>query len=69
MTPTSADMCRANGWSVGDILVSDDDFGSDRVRITAIGEDHTLARWLPSGAEVIIFLDFREWRKVESVHI
>ena len=65
---TSADICRANGWTVGDVLEGYDALRLDRIRITAIGEDSVLARWLyvdmPESEERLSFLDFREWRKV-----
>ena len=68
--PTSADICRANGWTVGDILEGTDDVSTDRIRITAIGEVLVLARWqyadLPESADRLISLDFRDWRKVEK---
>ena len=69
--PTSADICRANGWTVGDILEGEDKVCRDRIRLTAIGEQNVLARWLyanwPESSERIISLDFREWRKVGEV--
>ena len=70
MNPTSADICRANGWTVGDILEGEDEASRDRIRITAIGETNVLARWqhadTPESSEWLICLDFREWRKVGS---
>ena len=66
--PTSAAICRAQGWTVGDVLEGEDEVSRDRIRITAIGEAHVLARWqyadMPESAERLICLDFREWRKV-----
>ena len=45
---TSAELCRANGWNVGDVLEVIDKENSVlrhiAVRITAIGEELTLAR-------------------------
>ena len=65
---TSADICRAQGWTVGDVLEGTDEVSTDRIRITAIGEAHVLARWqyadMPESTERLISLDFREWRKV-----
>lgn len=70
MNPTSADICHANGWNVGDILEGENEVSRDRIRITAIGEAHVLARWqytgMPESAERIVCLDFREWRKVSD---
>lgn len=69
--PTSAQICRANGWTVGDVLEGTDEVSTDRIRITAIGEAHVLARWQyadnPESSERLISLDFRDWRKVEVV--
>ena len=69
--PTSTDICRAQGWTVGDILEGQDKVSTDRIRITAIGEAHILARWqsadLSESAERLIGLDFREWHKVGEV--
>ena len=71
MNPTSADICRVQGWTVGDVLEGEDDVSRDRIRITAIGDEHVPARWLyadlPESSERLISLDFREWRKVEVV--
>ena len=68
--PTSAQICRANGWTVGDVLEGEDEVSRDRIRITAIGEQNVLARWQyadnPESSERLIALDFREWRKVEK---
>ena len=69
--PSSTQICRANDWTVGDILEGQDEIGLDRIRITAIGEQHALVRWQyadwPESSERIISLDFRDWRKAEVV--
>lgn len=66
--PTSADMCRANGWKVGDVLEGTDDISTDRIRITAIGEVYVFVCWqyadMPESADRPISLDFRDWHKV-----
>ena len=67
--PTSADICHANGWNVGDILEGEDRVGNNIIiRITAIGEDSVLARRmhaeLPESSERLIDLGFRDWHKV-----
>ena len=68
--PTSTEICRANGWTVGDMLEGQDEVSTDRIRITAIGEQNVLARWQyadnPESSERLMSLDFREWRKVEK---
>ena len=65
---TSTDICRAQGWTVGDILEREDEFGREWIRITAIGEQNVLVRWqyadMPESSERLMSLDFREWRKV-----
>jgi hypothetical protein len=44
---TPADVCRANGWDVGDILEYEDHGGTSHcLCITAVGEEKVLARWL-----------------------
>ena len=69
--PTSADMCRAAGWTAGDILEREDEFGREWIRITAIGEQNVLVRWQyedrPESAERLVHIDFCKWRKVEVV--
>ena len=69
--PTSADICRANGWTVGDLLEGEDKVCRDRIRLTAIGEEIVIACWqfedLPESPERITRLDFHEWRKVGEV--
>lgn len=42
-TTTDVDICRANGWTVGDRLVGDEGYGPTVIRITAIGEQRILA--------------------------
>ena len=68
--PTSAAICRANGWKVGDILEGEDEVSTGRIRITAIGEQNVLARWQyadnPESSEWLICIDFRDLRKVEK---
>ena len=70
MSTTAADICRANGWTVGDVLEGTDEVSTDRIRITAIGEQNVLARWQyadnPESSEWLICIDFRDWRKVEK---
>ena len=65
---TSAQICRANGWTVGDVLGRENEMGRSRIRIAAIGEAHILARWQYSNnaesEEQIINLYSRDWRKV-----
>ena len=66
----SVEICRANGWQVGDVLVGDDECSRGWIRITGMGETRVLARWLyadqPDSDERLVSLDFRDWRKVET---
>ena len=67
--PTSADICRANGWTVGDVLEGDDNAGNEMIlRITAIGECNVLARRMyaerSESPEILLNFVFRDWRKV-----
>lgn len=41
---TSADLCRHNGWKVGDLLEGDEGQGPTVIRLTALGETQVLAR-------------------------
>jgi hypothetical protein len=70
---TSVDFCHANGWCVGDILEGDEGNGPDRIRITAIGEDHLLARHISHGGdpvddgqEELWTFRYRDWKKVNG---
>ena len=38
-----ADQCRANGWKVGDSLLSDVGYGPTMIELTAIGESQISA--------------------------
>ena len=69
---SSADMCRARGWVVGDILLGTSCTGStDAWMITAIGEELVVKRtvatlrdgeWIPQdGRECLGDLGFRAW--------
>ena len=67
----AADMCRTNGWVVGDSLEGDEGHGPTRIRITAIGETVILARPthhngnpLRETYESAWTLRYRDWRKV-----
>ena len=65
---TEAETCRLNGWGVGTVLVGDEGFGPEKIRITAIGEDAILARTIETGKGVAVdrreglwTLSLREW--------
>ena len=64
----SAQICRANGWKVGDILEGWDLNNLDVLRITAIGEELVLGKWqytdVSESTERLISLNFRDWHKV-----
>lgn len=69
---SNVELCRQNGWKVGDVLEGDEGYGNglERIRITAIGEDNILARLiLRNGKEIrhreaVWVLDCRVWEKV-----
>lgn len=69
---TEADTLRLNGWGVGDILEGDEGYGPQRIRITGIGEELFLCRWLYkkgwSDESGNTTLSCREWKKVGSIH-
>ncbi|NBW10816.1 MAG: hypothetical protein EBR82_22590 [Caulobacteraceae bacterium] len=71
----AADVCRENGWVVGDRLVGTEEKGclaedTSIIEITAIGRSNVLAvrvasqRYRVTGAELVWSLDHRDWRKV-----
>lgn len=66
--PSSADICRENGWGAGDVLEGDEGWGMERIVITAVGEHKVLARTesRSSWAEGLWDLHHRVWRKVEA---
>lgn len=43
-THYAADICRARGWTAGTLLVGDEGYGPEVIRITAVGEQIVLAR-------------------------
>lgn len=66
---TNAETCRLNGWGVGTILVGDEGFGPEKIKITAIGEDSILARKIEdhrgrklNELENTWSLVYREWK-------
>jgi hypothetical protein len=68
---TEVDTLRINGWGVGDILEGDEGYGPVKIRITAIGEEKFLCKWLyttgwgdESGNTTLLH---RDWKKVDSV--
>lgn len=65
---TEAETCRLNGWIVGTVLVGDEGFGPEKIRITAIGDEAILARTIQTGkgdiverSEGLWTLAYREW--------
>jgi len=48
---TSAGLCRANGWKVGDVIERASSGFAKTLRITAIGEHRILAKCLHHGIE------------------
>ena len=70
---SSAELCRERGWRVGTILKGTETCGehshTDRIIITAIGEERILARHLPhgedeeSGDEHSWTLELRDWQE------
>lgn len=67
---TSAELCRANGWKVGDVIERRSHFGLlFRFRVTAIGERFVLSkRVLDDGHEcrevIMDDMDSHGWHKV-----
>jgi hypothetical protein len=71
MRPTSAQLCRDNGWTVGTHLAGDEGYGVTVITLTAIGEQNVLARQIShagkpyAGRESSWTLAYRDWRKVD----
>jgi hypothetical protein len=67
-----ADQCRANGWKVGDRLLSDVGYGPTTIELTAIGESQISATIVshngvaPEGQEILKTLSGRTWRRLED---
>ncbi len=68
---TDAETCRLNQWNVGTVLVGDEGFGPEKIKITAIGEESILAKRIENyhgvavkDAERLWTLDCREWKFV-----
>ncbi|AFA45091.1 HTH binding domain protein [Mycobacterium phage Spartacus] len=67
---SDADTARRNGWTVGTRLAGDEGRGETTIEITAIGEEHVLAKTIshagrpvPYGESLWTFM-FRDWREV-----
>jgi hypothetical protein len=63
----SAEICRANGWKVGDVLVGDECGTTACIQITAIGIECVLACEVIKGnlcSEYDWSLEDRDWKKV-----
>lgn len=63
-----AETCRLNGWATGTVLVGDEGFGREKIKITAIGEEEILARKIETGRGISVersegtwTLAYREW--------
>ena len=67
---TERETIELNGWKVGDILEGGEGYGTDRILITAIGDEEFLCKWDEGcsgsfGKETCCTtLNCREWRKV-----
>lgn len=66
---TEAETCRLNGWTVGTVLVGDEGYGSEKIKITAIGERDILAKRIENGKgeaverhEALWSLNYRDWK-------
>jgi hypothetical protein len=64
---SDADLCRKNGWRAGTVLEGDGNpMGPKQIKITAVGEDYILGKWLPDGPEEDLCLTVRDWREVKA---
>jgi hypothetical protein len=65
----AAEICRRNGWRKGTQLVGEEDGVAAILRITAVGEQEILAKFVGGidgyhDSEMATDLSCREWRKV-----
>lgn len=68
---TSAELCRANGWKVGDVIEAEWILGPQRMLLTAIGEELVLGRLCNSidpalSCESAWMLGALDWHKVDT---
>jgi hypothetical protein len=70
---TEAETCRLNGWTVGTVLVGDEGYGPEKIKITAIGEESILAKMIEDRNGVAIdrhegtwVLYCRDWKVVHG---
>lgn len=65
---TSAEAARHHGWTAGTVLSGDDEWGTETILITAVGENAVLARRLgPNGTygpESAWTLGIRRWWRI-----
>jgi hypothetical protein len=67
---TAASTCALNGWTVGTVLVGDEGYGPEKIVITAIGEEHILARQIVDWRGDVVrsterlWVLHRNWKKV-----
>ncbi|AXQ65000.1 hypothetical protein SEA_RENAUD18_94 [Mycobacterium phage Renaud18] len=66
---SAAATARANGWTVGTRLAGDEGYGETIIEITAIGEEHVLAKTIshdgrPGRGEGMWTFSCRKWREV-----
>ncbi|QNN98919.1 hypothetical protein PBI_MOVA_87 [Mycobacterium phage Mova] len=67
---SDADTARKNGWTVGTRLAGDKGRGETIIEITAIGEEHVLAKAISYAGrpapyrESLWTFRFRDWREV-----
>lgn len=72
--PSDAEKCRHNGWKAGTLLIGNEGYGNDIIRITAVGEERILARHVAklygSGRhfdyESTWCLDGRDWAAIDE---
>jgi hypothetical protein len=60
----SVEICKKNGWKVGDVITGKDAWDTLTIRITAIGISNVLAAD-EDGYERLMSLQYRDWKKIE----
>ena len=69
-TMSPADICRTNGWKVGDIIEGNEGYGCCRLLLTAIGETNIFAKCLShENYERSWSLQKGEWCKIDSTRL
>ncbi len=59
--PSSANLCRKNGWVAGTRIVGDEGYGPTVIRITAVGDHEILAMIESHNGEIYLDASEKQW--------